>query len=335
MTEAGRTRRTVSWFIAAALLLLVVFGLSLSLGAVNIALDEIVGWVAGGLTDDSLAGRVLSGVRLPRALAAVAIGAALGVAGTTLQGIHRTGVVDAQLIGVSSAAGLGVAIAYAVAPSEAGVVWAVIVGAAGGATYGLASRRFGVSGRGSTILVLVGIAAGLALMAWTGLFVLMVDSASVPTVSFFIFGSLSGASWQGLAYGVPLIVAGAAVVWWMGPGLDLLALGEQASRHLGFNTRRNTAIALAALGVAVGASVALGGVIAFVGLIVPLFVRPMVGSTHRLMIPASAMIGAIAVLAFDTAARVLASPVEIPIGLLTAAIGGPILVVLVRREVHS
>ena len=169
-------------------------------------------------------------------------------------------------------------------------------------------------------------------MAWTGLFVLLIDSADVPTLSFFIFGSLSGVSWSLVAAAIPLVALSIAVLWWLGPGLDLLALGERASMHLGFNIHRRVPLALAAIGVGVGASVALGGVIGFVGLIVPLAIRPMLGSINRITIPASAIAGAIVVLVFDTIARTLAAPIEIPIGLLTAAVGGPVLVWLVRRE---
>ena len=327
-----QTSRAALWFLAASVLLLVVISASLSLGAVNISITEVLSWATGQSPDGSLPGRVLSGVRLPRTLAAVAVGAALAASGAALQGIQRTPVVDAHLMGISGAAGLGVAIGYTIAPTGASSQTAVLLGVVAGIGYGLLSRRFTAANSGSLVGVLVGIGAGLALMAWTGLFVLLVDSADVPTLSFFIFGSLSGASWALVAMAVPLVVASVAVLWWMGPGLDLLALGERASMQLGFDVRRRVPLALAAIGVAVGASVALGGVIGFVGLIVPLTIRPLLGSVNRLMIPASAIGGAIIVVAFDILARTLAAPIEIPIGLLTASVGGPVLVWLIRRE---
>ena len=328
-TTAGKTWR---WFLVASLLLLVAMGASLSIGAVNIPISEVVSWATGQLPEGSLSGRVLSGVRLPRTLAAVAVGAALAAAGTVLQGIQRTPVVDAHLMGISGAAGLGVAIGYASAPASASPLTAVILGTAAGISYGLLSRRFSAANSGSVVAVLIGVGSGLALMAWTGLFVILVDSPGVPTISFFIFGSLSGASWALVALTIPIVVVSLAVLWWMGPGLDLLALGEQASIHLGFDAHRRVPLALVAIGIGVGGAVALGGVIGFVGLIVPLAIRPMLGSGNRLMVPASAIGGAIAVIAFDILARTLAAPVEIPIGILTAAVGGPVLVWLVRRE---
>jgi iron complex transport system permease protein len=135
-----------------------------------------------------------------------------------------------------------------------------------------------------------------------------------------------------LAVAAPLILMALGVLWWMGPGVDLLSLGELQSTHLGFDVHRRLPVVLAAIGVAVGSSVALGGAIGFIGLIVPLGLRPIVGPTQRMLIPASAIGGAVVVLVFDVASRTLAAPMEIPIGLLTAAVGGPLLVWLVRAE---
>lgn len=332
---AARTvlpRASILWFVVATMLLGAAFTLSLTFGALAISLSDVAGWALGRLPDDDLSARVLSGVRLPRTLTAVAVGATLGVAGAALQGIHRTQVVDAHLLGVSAASGIGVALGFALAPSDLRLVAPVVLGALAGALYSLASRRLGSAGGGSTIVILMGIAAGLAMTAWTGIFVLAIDSPAVPTLSFFIFGSLAGAQWLALFVAVPLIVIAGVVLWWLAPGLDLMALGEDVSVHLGFDARRRVPVALAAIGVATGAAVALGGVIGFVGLIVPLAIRPLLGPVHRVLIPASAIGGAIAVLLVDTASRTLVSPVELPIGLLTAAIGGPVLVWLVRRE---
>ena len=313
-------------------LLILAFAGSLVLGAVHIPFSDVIAWAFGRLPEGDLAGRVLTGVRLPRSLGAVAVGAGLGAAGAALQGIHRTPVVDGHLVGFSAAAGMGVAIGYAFGPADVRTFTAVALGAAAGALYGLMSRKFGQTGGGPIVLVLIGIAAGLAMTAWTGLFVLAIDSPAVPTLSFFIFGSLSGAQMATVALVGPLVAMGTVLLWWMGPGLDLLSLGEQESVHLGFDARRLVPTALAAIGVGVGASVALGGVIGFVGLIVPLALRPVFGPTQRVLLPASVIGGAVSVLVFDIAARTLAAPVEIPIGLLTAAVGGPVLVWLVRRE---
>lgn len=332
MNEENSRTRTALLFVAGTGLLILALAGSLALGAVRISFMDVIAWTFGSLSDDDLAGRVLKGVRVPRSLGAVAVGAGLGVAGAVLQGIHRTPVVDGHLVGFSAASGVGVAIGYALGPSDVRVVAAVTLGAGAGAVYGLLSRRFGQTSGGPIVLVLIGIAAGLAMTAWTGLFVLAIDSPAVPTLSFFIFGSLSGAQMATVAIVGPLVAIAAVGLWWMGPGLDLLSIGEQESVHLGFDANRLVPTALAAIGVGVGASVALGGVIGFIGLIVPLALRPIFGPSLRLLIPASALGGAVVTLVVDVGARTLASPNEIPIGLLTAAIGGPVLVWLVRKE---
>lgn len=333
MTQ-GRGVGVAGWFIFGALGIVGALLLSLVVGAVRISPVDVWAWATGGLAEDALAGRVLSGIRLPRSLAALTVGAVLGVSGVALQGLHRTRMIDAHLVGISAAAGLGVALGYAVSPQTATAAIAIAAGMLFGAGYAVASRMLGDTDSGSTGLVLTGIASGFALTAWTGLFILTVDSSSVPTLSFFIFGSMAGVTWPMVAIVVPVALVGIGFLWWVGPGLDVLSLGEQESIHLGFDARTRVPAALAAIGMVTGASVAIAGVIGFVGLLVPLIIQPMVGSTHRLSIPASAMAGAILLVLLDTAARTLAAPIEIPIGLLTAAIGGPVLVLLVRREMN-
>ena len=335
MTEHGFGLRSSAMFATGAGALLLAFIASLSLGAVHIPLAEVAAWLLGQSSDTDLAVRVLAGVRLPRSLSAVTVGAGLGAAGASLQGIYRIPVIDGHLVGISAASGAGVALGYAFASSSTRVAAAVLLGAAFGALYGLLLRRLDEVRRGPVVLVLVGIAAGMTMTAWTGLFVLTIDTPAVPTLSFFIFGSLAGATMTSLAIAAPLVLLGLGAMWWFGPGIDLMSLGEQQSIHVGFDAQRRIPFALAAIGIAVGASVALGGVIGFIGLIVPLAVKPLFGSSQRMLIPASAIGGAIAVLVFDIASRTLAAPVEIPIGLLTAAVGGPILVWLVRREISQ
>jgi iron complex transport system permease protein len=327
-TEAGSAK----WFVLGSLVLAGTLLLSLTVGAVTISVSDVWAWATGQLSDDDLAARVLSGIRLPRSLAALATGAVLGVSGIALQGLHRTRLIDAHLVGISAAAGLGVALGYAAAPSSAATVAAIAAGMAFGAVFAVASRMLGSLQSGTIGLVLIGIASGLALTAWTGLFVLAVDSPAVPSLTFFIFGSMAGVTWTMVAAIIPIALVGIVILWRLGPGLDVLSLGEQTSTHLGFDATTRVPVTLGLVGLITGASVAVSGVIGFVGLIVPLLVRPLVGATHRLSIPAAAIAGAILLILLDTAARTLAAPIEIPIGLLSAAIGGPILIWLVRTE---
>ncbi len=332
MTHPTGGPESAGWFLIGVVVLIGSVVLSLMVGAVTVSAADVWAWSTGQLANDRLAGRVLTGIRLPRSLASLTVGAVLGVSGVALQGLHRTRLIDAHLVGMSAAAGLGVALGYAVAPQDFTTPIAIVGGMLFGSIFGVTSRMLGNLQSGSIGLVLTGIASGLAITAWTGLFVLAVDQPFIPSLSFFIFGSLAGVTWTLVGLAVPFALAGIGFLWWIGPGLDVLSLGEQASTHLGFDAGKRVPVALAVIGLITGAAVALGGVVGFVGLIVPLLVARMVGSSHRLSIPASAMAGGILLVLLDTAARTVAAPAEIPIGLFTAAIGGPVLVWLVRKE---
>jgi len=331
MTETSPPIRLVAWFGGGVVLLCVTVFAALMFGAFSISTGDILAWLVGADTSDAAAQRVLTSIRLPRVLAAVGFGAALGSAGVVLQGAYRTPLADAHLLGYSSAAGVGAALGFAITPVAAYPVVPVAFAALGGAIFGLVTAALR-SRAGSERLLLAGVAFGLAMLAWTGLFVLIVDSPRVPTFMFFVFGSLSGVTWKALIVAVIVLIPGIVVLWRYGPGLDLLVLGDREARALGFDTNRLIPIVVATVGIVVGVSVVLGGVVGFVGLLVPFLLRPFIGPRHRVLIPAAAIGGAIAVVVADTLARTVAAPSEIPLGLITAAVGGPLLGwLLVRR----
>ncbi|MEN8113600.1 MAG: iron ABC transporter permease [Actinomycetota bacterium] len=332
-SERSTTRVTIVFVLGGALLFVVAI-VSLMLGAFTIAPSDVLSWITGAGTDgaDTATTRVLSSIRLPRVVGSVLVGAALGSAGAVLQGLYRTPLADPHLLGYSSAAGLGAALGFAATPPAAIPLVPFALAAVATIAFGLASSTLRTR-LGSDRLILAGVAFGLALLAWTGLFVLIIDSARVPTLSFFIFGSLAGATWKAVALTGMLVVPALCVVWAYGPGLDLLALGESEARGLGFDTRRLIPVLVSGAAFATAAAVGLGGVIGFVGLIVPFALRPVVGATHRVLIPAAALGGAVVLVVADTLARTVAGPSEIPLGLVTAAIGGPFLAwLLVRRR---
>lgn len=301
------------------------------LGAFAINVSDVVAWMFGADTADAAAQRVLTSIRLPRVLAAAVFGAALGSVGVVLQGTYRSPLADAHLLGYSSAAGAGAAIGFAVTPVAAFPVVPVVFAVVAGAAFGIATASLRTRA-GSERLILAGVAFGFAMLAWTGLFVLIVDSPRVPTFMFFVFGSLSGATWKGLTVAAVVLIPAMFALWRYGPGLDLLVLGDREARTLGFDTRRLIPTVVALVGVVVGASVVLGGVVGFVGLLVPFVLRPIVGPRHRILIPAAAIGGAITVVMADTLARTVAAPSEIPLGLITAAVGGPFLGWLLLRR---
>ncbi len=334
MTDSSSPTRLAAWFGSGLVLLVIAMFTALMFGAFSINTGEILGWIGGSETSDPAAERVLTSIRLPRVLAAAVLGAALGSAGVVLQGTYRTPLADAHLLGYSAAAGVGAALGFAVTPVAALPVVPVVLAAFGGAVFGLATAALR-SRAGSERLVLAGVAFGFALLAWTGLFVIIVDSPRVPTFMFFVFGSLSSATWKALTVSALVIVPAVFTLWRYGPGLDLLVLGDREARTLGFDTRRLVPAMVAVVGIVVGASVVLGGVVGFVGLLIPFLLRPLIGPRHRILIPASAIGGAIAIVTADTLARTVAAPSEIPLGLITAAVGGPFLGWLLLRRTPS
>ena len=333
MIDRRSPAQIIVWLGFGIVVLVGTMALSLMLGAFAISPSEIMGWISR-LTSDApgdMTDRVLSSIRLPRVLGAALLGATLASVGAVLQGTYRTPLADAHLLGYSSAAGVGAAIGFAITPVGGFPIVPVLFAALTGAVFGVGSAALRAR-TGPDRFILAGVAFGFALLAWTGLFVLIIDSPRVPTLLFFVFGTLSGSTWKILAVTTTVLLPGLVMLWRYGPGLDLMSLGDREATHLGFNTASLVPAIVGIVGVAIGASVVLGGVVGFVGLLVPFVLRPLIGPVHRTLIPGSAIAGAIAVVVFDTLARTLAAPAEIPLGLLTAAVGGPFLAWLLLRR---
>ena len=335
MTDGHPPANTGVWLGLGSLALIGAMALSLMLGAFVISPAEIVDWISRSASDapGGVNDRVLSSIRLPRVIGAALLGAALASVGAVLQGTYRTTLADAHLLGYSSAAGAGAAVGFAITPVGAFPFVPVFLAALAGVMFGVGSAALRAR-TGPDRFILAGVAFGFAFLAWTGLFVLIVDSPRVPTLLFFVFGTLSGTTWKTLAVTTIVLLPALMMLWRYGHGLDLMSLGDREATHLGFNTATLVPVIVGLVGVAVGAAVVLGGVVGFVGLLVPFVLRPLIGAGHRTLIPGSAIAGAIAVVVFDTLARTVAAPAEIPLGLLTAAVGGPLLAwMLLRRAV--
>lgn len=290
-----------------------------------------------GITDEPerLTDSVLWAIRLPRVLAGAVVGGGLGVAGAALQGTFRNPMADPQLVGISPAAGLGAVAGIALTPIGGPPVIMMGGAALAAVVAALLMRKIAKRVIESTQFILVGLALGLAMLAWLGAIVLAWDSPRVPTLTFWVFGGLAGSTWSTLGAGIPFVLAGWAIVAASARSLDLLGLGETEARHLGIDVDRVIAVILIGAGLAVGGAVGIGGVIGFVGLIAPLILRRWIGPTHRWLVPLSALAGAAMVLAVDVLARTVAAPVEIPVGLLTAIVGAPLLVWYLMRVGRS
>lgn len=324
------TRRRLFWVAAAAMLVAVLVA-SLSIGAIAVSVGEVIDTLLSrlGLVASPANDAIVWEIRLPRVLTAAVVGAALGLVGAVLQGLLRNDLADPHLLGLGPGAAIGAAIGTAAAGVQAGIAGGVFAGVAASFLLRKLARRISVD---PTRIILSGVALGLVLNAWVGFVVFGLDRSSVPPLEFWLLGSLSGSSWGSFGTVVVFLVLATAGLLTATRSLDLMAFGDSEARHLGVDTDIVTTMLMIASGAAVGATVGVAGVIAFVGLLIPLIARSFVGHEHRHLLPASMVGGAIFVSIADLAARTLVSPVELPVGLLTAAVGGPVFLWLLGRR---
>jgi iron complex transport system permease protein len=284
--------------------------------------------IAIGDEPNAQARAVVLNIRLPRVLVGVVAGAAAGVTGATLQGLFRNPIADPHLLGIGPGASLGGALGSLTGSVEG----AIAGGAVGGMLAALVVRRLGASRASEpSRFVLTGLALGAAISAWVGFVVFAADRTKVPPIDFWLLGSLGASTWNTLS--TLALTAGLGVIALMGAArtLDVLALGEADARRLGVDVDMVTLVILLGVGAVTGAAVGAVGVVVFIGLVVPHVVRRVAGSAHRTLLVCSAVGGALMMLLADLGARVVISPQEIPVGLLTAAVGGPFFLWLIRR----
>ncbi|WP_237561489.1 FecCD family ABC transporter permease [Frateuria defendens] len=293
-------------------------------------------WLGGAPLDAD--DHVVLMLRLPRVLMAVLVGAALACGGAAMQGLFRNPLADPGLIGVSAGAALGAVavimlghlvigrLPEAVAPY--GVAAAAFAGglAATLLVYAIGRRRPGVA-----TLLLAGVAINAMAGAAVGVLIFLASETQLRDITFWSLGSLGGSDWLRLAIAAPPTLLPLLLLPRLARALNALLLGEQEASLLGFRPQRlrRTLIALVAL--MVGAAVAAAGMVGFVGLIVPHLLRMVWGPDHRLLLPASALGGGALLVAADTLSRVVAAPAELPIGVLTALLGGPFFLWLLLR----
>ena len=316
-----------------AVLLLAVGGLFV--GAADLAIGEVwEGLLAGlGLVDGNPLSRgVVVDIRLPRIVGGILVGVALGMAGTGLSGVFRNRLADPYLLGVSSGAGLGFVIGTLASTAGTSPVIGVLAASIAGALVALLARRWSGLAEYDNGLVLIGVAANFVFLAWTLVLIFAVDSPRLPTFTYFVFGSLGTVTWGVVGPAVVIVTLAAIVLGRRARALDLIAIGDDSAQSLGVDVAPVVTAVLVAAGAATGASVALAGVVGFVGLLAPLAGRRLFGPGNGSLLPAAAGLGAIFVLVCDLVIRGLAGPVEVPLGVVTAAVGGPILIAMLTRR---
>lgn len=326
----------------AALLALAVGPTGVSLGA----LPRVLAAVVTGASDPATARDqlVLFEIRLPRLLLGAFVGSALAVSGAMMQGMFRNPLADPGLIGVSSGAALAAVATIAASNGLAlplvrvlGPYLLPVTAFAGGilATAALVAvaARHGELAVGT--LLLAGIALAALASSLTGLLAYASNDQELRDLTLWMLGSLSGASWPKAIAVAPFAVGLALVLPRLVRGLNGLVLGEAEAFHMGIDVDRMKRMVIIATAAATGAAVAVSGIVGFVGIIVPHLVRLLAGPDHRVVLPGSALLGAALVICADVLARMLVRPAELPLGVVTALLGAPLFLHLIRRWVGS
>ena len=330
-----------------ALALCIAMAVSMTTGASGASIWNLLTALLGsGNADAASALRdqtVILNIRLPRMIMAVLVGAGLAVSGLIMQGLFRNPLADPGLVGVSAGAGLGavgviVLGTTALAPLTAmlGIYSLQIAAFAGGllttfVLYQVATR----SGQTAiATMLLAGIAIAALAGAVTGVLVYLATDAQLRDLTFWSLGSLAGANWTKIAASGPIIATALVAAGFFARGLNVLTLGEATAGHLGLPVQRFKTAAIVTVAAATGASVAVSGGIGFVGIVVPHLLRLVIGPDHRYLLPASALLGATFLLLADAVSRTVVAPAELPIGIVTAAVGGPFFlwILLSRRN---
>jgi len=272
-------------------------------------------------------------VRFPRVVMAVLVGAALGGAGAVLQAVFGNPLAEPSVIGVSGGAAVGACAVIVFQWTFLGTFTTPAVAFVGGLATTLLVYGMSRSGGRTEVvtLVLMGIAVNAVTGALIALLVFVGDTQAREQIVFWQLGSLNGTRWEAVRVVAPLVAVGVAACMSLARRLDLLALGERSARHLGVDVERLRMVAIVVVAVLVAAGVAFAGVIGFVGLVVPHLARMAIGPAHRWLVPASVLGGALVLVAADLVARTAVDYADLPIGMLTALVGGPFFFWLLRR----
>jgi len=323
--------------------------LCVTLGPAGISLEESfllvlagVPWLGSMVDTSSYPAThlvIIHDIRMPRVILAALVGAALSAVGTTLQGLFKNPMADPYIIGVSSGAALGAAIAIVLgAGATAGkVYWALPAAAFIGALLST-WLVYNIARINSRVSVYTLLLSGVAISALNGAimsFIMILNSSEMQQIVFWLLGSFSGKGWHHVAVSLPLILFCIAALLVYARELNAMLFGEDTAQHLGINTEKLKKMLLTLTALAVAAAVAVSGTIGFVGLVVPHMVRLLVGPDHRILLPAAVLTGAIFMVTADTLARMVLAPVEIPVGIITAFVGGPFFIFLLRNKKNN
>lgn len=342
LDQGGQRRRTVAWVGSLGLLLLVTVPLAIGLGPVSIdpaTVAQIISHHTVGLpraeTWTGAQDSIVWQVRTPRVLLGAVVGAGLAIAGVALQALVRNVLADPYILGVTSGASTGAAatilFGFGAGLGASSLTVSAFFGAM--AATGVLFLLARVGGQiTSTRLLLAGVAIGYVLSAATSFLIFASDAQEgARAVLFWLLGSLSAARWTSVSVALVAVVAALVLFSLWGRRFDVLAIGDDTARTLGVSPQRFRIQSLVVVSLCVGAVVAVSGGIGFIGLVVPHVARLCIGGAHRRVFPVAALIGASFLVWADVVARLSFAPRELPLGIVTAVVGAPLLIILVRR----
>jgi iron complex transport system permease protein len=340
-----RRRRGRNVITVSAVLLAAMAMLSLSVGSTGVSLDALPSAIAdlfAGSGPNAARDRlILIDIRLPRTLLAMFVGTALAVSGVMMQGLFRNPLADPGVIGVSAGAALAavcvIALGHGIAAPVVGLlgIYAVPVAAFLG---GLAATMLlvGIARRHGQLMIGTLLLAGIAIAAMAqsllGLIAFASDDRALRDLTLWTLGSLAGASWMKVLAVAPFGALLLVLVPRLVRGLNGFLFGEGEAFYLGIEVERTKRLVVVATAACVGAAVAVAGIIGFLGIVVPHFVRLLTGPDHAYVLPASALLGASLALGTDVVARIVVAPAELPLGIVMALIGGPLFLHLVLKR---
>lgn len=307
---------------------------ALSLPDLSLALLNIIHGVDGAQEQV-----ILWHIRIPRLLLGLMVGAGLAVCGAVMQGLFRNPLADPSLIGVSSGASFGASFAIvmlgqlAVAPELR--IWIIPVFAfVAGMSVTLLVYRIASTGGKTQVatLLLAGVAMMAIAEAGVGLMTYLADDNQLRDITYWRLGSLGGADWKTLAVTTTLLLPSLFILLRQSRGLNAMLLGEAEAGHVGIRVERLKIVIIVFSALLIGAAVSAAGTIGFVGLVVPHLIRLTLGADHKFLLPASAILGGVILVLADIVARTIVSPAELPIGILTALIGGPFFIYLLLQQ---
>ncbi len=324
-------RWTLALSLAVALLVAVLLGVRF--GSVSLSTADVLGVFLGG--GDAVQRDIVLSLRLPRVLLAGLVGGGLALAGVTFQAVLRNPLAEPYILGISSGAAVAAVIVLSLGWASAGswlLPLATFVGAL--SAIGLVFRVATATGRGLDVrvLLLAGVVVAAFFSACITLVLAFSSAQTVQTAVIWMMGSLAAADWTNVATASLYTIPAGVVLMGIARPLNLMAIGDETAHYLGADVEGVKRVALVLAALVTAAGVAVAGVIGFVGLVVPHAIRLLIGSDHRALLPLAFLAGATFLTLADLAARVTLAPTEIPVGVVTAFVGVPLFLVLLRRS---